>query len=224
VHKARPLAVLFDLDGTLVDTIPFILASVRHAFEGYGPAPSDAAWIAGIGTPLRDQLASFARRPEDVDPLFERYRAYWRAEHDRRTRCFPGGLEVVRQLAGAGHPLAVVTAKLEEGAWRTLKHTGLAPFMGAVIGADSCARAKPDPEPVRLALERLGRAPGEALMVGDSSHDLVAGRRAGVRTAAALWGACDRATLEAAAPDHLLESVLEVPALVEALGAVPGGA
>ncbi|WP_242393881.1 HAD family hydrolase [Anaeromyxobacter oryzisoli] len=212
----RPIAVLFDLDGTLVDTVPFILAAVRHAFDGYGSCPSDAQWIAGIGTPLRTQLAGFARRAEDVDVLFRRYRAYWLAEHDRMTRCFPGALELVAGLAARGHPLGVVTAKVEEGAWRTLRHTGLDRYMGAVIGADSCPRAKPDPEPVRLALARLGRAPEEALMIGDSPHDLVAGRRAGVRTVAALWGACSAEALAAAEPDHLAAALGELAALVHA--------
>jgi pyrophosphatase PpaX len=215
VSAPRPIAVLFDLDGTLVDTVPFILAAVRHAFEGYGSCPSDAQWIAGIGTPLRTQLAGFARRTEDVDVLLGRYRAYWLAEHDRLTRCFPGALELVAGLAARGHPLGVVTAKVEEGAWRTLRHTGLDRYMGAVIGADSCPRAKPDPEPVRLALTRLGRAPEEALMIGDSPHDLVAGRRAGVRTVAALWGACSAEALAAAEPDHRAADLGELAALVD---------
>src|SRR5574337_232578 len=144
------MAVLFDLDGTLVDTVPFILEAVRHAFAGYGTCPTDAEWIAGIGTPLRTQLASFARRPADVEPLFERYRAYWIEHHDARTRPFPGALDVVAALAAAGHPIGVVTAKIEQGAFRTLRHTGLLQHVQAVVGADSCANAKPHPEPVLL--------------------------------------------------------------------------
>jgi len=209
-----PIAVLFDLDGTLVDTIPFILASVRHAFEGYGRCPTDAEWIAGIGTPLRDQLASFAREPADVDRLFDRYRGFWTAEHDARTRAFPGAAEVVAGLAAAGHPLGVVTAKLEAGALRTLRHVGLLPHIQAVVGADSAPRAKPFPDPVLMALERLGRAPGEALLVGDSTHDLAAARAAGVFAVAATWGACDRAVLAAQVPDAWVDDVREVLPLV----------
>jgi pyrophosphatase PpaX len=211
------MAILFDLDGTLVDTVPFILAAVRHAFDGYGACPTEAEWIAGIGTPLRTQLAGFARRAEDVPALTDRYRAFWLAEHDRMTRCFPGALEVVASLAARGHPLGVVTAKVEEGAWRTLRHTRLDRYMGAVVGADSCPRAKPDPEPVRLALSRLDREPREAILVGDSPHDLAAGRGAGVATVAALWGACAEDALVAAGPDHRLAAIGELPALVEAL-------
>jgi pyrophosphatase PpaX len=209
-----PIAVLFDLDGTLVDTIPFILASVRHAFLGYGSCPTDVEWLAGIGTPLREQLAAFAREPGDVDRLFERYRRFWRAEHDARTRAFPGAVELVAGLARAGHPIGIVTAKLEEGALRTLRHVGLLPYLGAVVGADGAARAKPHPDPVEVALHRLGRPPGRAVLVGDSVHDVISARAAGVHAIAALWGAADRAALEAARPDAWAESLSEIPAMV----------
>jgi pyrophosphatase PpaX len=209
--------VLFDLDGTLVDTVPFILAAVRHAFEGYGTCPTDREWIAGIGTPLRTQLASFARAPEDVEALFQRYRAYWLARHDVETRCFPGALEVVAELSRRGHPLAIVTAKIEQGAFRTLRHTGLLPYVQAVVGADSCAHAKPHPEPVLLALSRLGYPPSGAVLVGDSPHDVAAAKAAGCRAAAALWGACTREALAAAGADFFLSDVREVPALVAQL-------
>jgi pyrophosphatase PpaX len=212
----RPIAILFDLDGTLVDTVPFILAAVRHAFEGYGTCPSDAEWIAGIGTPLRAQLASFARRAEDVEPLLARYRAYWIEHHDRMTRLFPGALEAVVALASRGHPLGVVTAKTEEGALRTLRHTALLEHLGAVVGADTCARCKPDPEPVHVALARLERTPAEAVLVGDSVHDIAAARAAGVRAVAVTWGACDRATLAAAGADAFLDELAALPALVAA--------
>ncbi len=215
--RASPIAVLFDLDGTLVDTIPFILAAVRHAFEGYGRRPTDAEWIAGIGTPLRAQLAAFARRPEDVQPLFDRYRGYWIEHHDRETRCFPGALAVVEELSRAGHPSGIVTAKTEEGAYRTLRHTGLLRFVQAVVGADSCANAKPHPEPVLLALARLGYPPSEAVLVGDSPHDVAAAKAAGAIAVAALWGACGREALAGAGADHFLASVADVPALVRSL-------
>ena len=213
----RPIAVLFDLDGTLVDTIPFILAAMRHAFEGYGRTPTDAEWIAGIGTPLRAQLEGLALRPEDVEPLFQRYREYWREHHDGETRCFPGALDVVAGLTARGHPVGIVTAKLESGAHRTLKLTGLAPHVQAVVGADSCANSKPHPEPVLLALERLGAQADRAILVGDSPHDVAAARAAGARAVAALWGACTREALAAAGADHFLADVREVPALVESL-------
>jgi pyrophosphatase PpaX len=215
---SRKLAILFDLDGTLVDTVPFILEGVRHAFEGAPRCPTDAEWIAGIGTPLRTQLAEFATGPEDVERLFERYRAFWLAHHDGKTRAFPGAVEVVRALAEAGHPIGVVTAKIESGALRTLRHTGLLPFVipAAIIGADSCANAKPHPEPVLLALARLDRRPEEALLLGDSPHDLAAARAAGAVAVGATWGAATRDALAAIA-DHLLDDLRALPALVEDL-------
>lgn len=216
----RPIAVLFDLDGTLLDTIPFILTSVRHAFEGYGRAPSDDEWIAGIGTPLRDQLAQFAERTEDVEPLFQRYRTFWLAHHDRYTRPFDGAVELVKALHAAGHPLGVVTAKIEVGAHRSLRHVGLDPFMGAVVAADSGVPAKPAPDGVWLAARRLDREPAETIFVGDSPHDIATGNAAGAVSVAALWGACTREQLAAASPRHFLSDVRELGPLV---GRLDGG-
>ncbi len=215
--RQRPIAVLFDLDGTLVDTVPFILAAARHAFEGYEACPTDAEWIAGIGTPLRTQIASFVRRPADVEPLFERYREYWLAHHDSETHCFPGALEIVAELGRRGHPIGIVTAKLEHGAQRTLTHTGLIAHVQAVVAADSCANSKPHPEPVLLALSRLGSAARDAILIGDSPHDVAAAKSAGALAVAALWGACDREVLAAAGPDYFLRDVRDVPALVESI-------
>jgi pyrophosphatase PpaX len=213
---ARKLAILLDLDGTLVDTVPFILASVRHAFDGR-PGPSAAEWIAGIGQPLRVQLARHARGPDDLDALVVRYRAHQRAHHDGLTRPFTGSVEAVRALAAAGHAIAVVTGKLAEPAARTLAHVGLAQLVDALVAADSCPRHKPDPEPVLLALSRLGVEPADAVFVGDSPIDVAAGRSAGVATAAAMWGAPDRAALLGAAPAHALAAPAELVALAARL-------
>jgi pyrophosphatase PpaX len=210
--------VLFDLDGTLVDTVPFILAAVRHAFEGQPRSPTDAEWIAGIGTPLRDQLLQFAASPDLAEPLFQRYRTYWLEHHDAATRLFPGAGELVRSLRAAGHPIGVVTAKTEAGAERTLRHVGLRDQLDIIVAADTVARSKPDPMPVRFALSKLDRAPGEAVMIGDSPHDLASGRGAGTATIGVCWGAATREVLSPLA-DHLVSAMAELAPLVARLQA-----
>jgi pyrophosphatase PpaX len=221
-RAGRRIAVLLDLDGTLVDTVPFILSAVRHAFEGRDRRPTDAEWIAGIGTPLRDQLRDFASAEAEVEPLFDRYRAYWLAHHDARTRLFPGAGEALRTLKAAGHPLAVITAKNEQGAERTLRHVGVRGLMDVVVAADTVARCKPDPMPIVHALTLLERRPDEAVMIGDSNHDLAAGRSAGTVTVGVLWGAASREVLAPLA-DHLLERMDGLVPLVERLQASQGG-
>jgi len=209
------------MDGTLVDTVPFILACVHHTFEGYGSGPADSEWVAGIGTPLLDQLGSFARRAEDVAPLLERYRTYWRANHDRLTHCFPGARETVALLARAGHRMGIVTAKTESSARRTLVHTGLAEHMGTVVGADSCPRCKPFPDPVLLAMERLGAAPDRTVLLGDSVHDVAAAVAAGVTALAAAWGAAPGEALRAAGAARVLSDIRDLPGVLAAVEAAP---
>jgi pyrophosphatase PpaX len=98
--------------------------------------------------------------------------------------------------------LGIVTSKLRAGALRGLARVGMADWFDVVIGADDVERHKPDPQPVERALARLGATPDATVFVGDSPHDLVAGRAAGVHTAAVLWGPFPRATLEACEPDY----------------------
>jgi pyrophosphatase PpaX len=107
----RPLAVLFDLDGTLIDTIDLLLACARHTFEGRTPAPTDDEWIAGIGTPLRKQFAAYTSSDEEIEALTQRYRAYQREHHDHLTTAFPGVLETLDELERRGHPMGIVTSK-----------------------------------------------------------------------------------------------------------------
>jgi pyrophosphatase PpaX len=212
----RPLAVLFDLDGTLVDTIELLLGSVRHAFRGRdGRIPTEAEWIAGIGTPLVSQLRPFAADDADLARLVEGYRSFQLEHHDWMTRCYDCAVEVVRTLRERGHPTGVVTSKTDSIARRSLAHVGLLPLMDVVVGCDMTARHKPDPEPVRLALSTLGYAPGEALFVGDSPHDVASGNAAGVTTVAALWGPFSRAVLEEARPTYLISRMEELEAIVE---------
>jgi len=215
---SRPLAILFDLDGTLVDTIELLLSSVRHAFRHRTErVPTRAEWVAGIGTPLAVQLRPYAANDDELAELVAGYRAYQLEHHDRLTSCYDGVLDTVVALRERGHPTAVVTSKADAIARRTLAHVGLAPYMDTVVGCDACSRHKPDPEPGFLALARLGYDPGEAIFVGDSPHDMGSGRAAGVTTVAALWGPFTREMLAPSAPDHYLERITDLPALVTRL-------
>lgn len=212
-----PLAVLFDLDGTLVDSIDLLVASMEYAFADRTRRPPVDEWIQAIGTPLDAMLARWAEGSDDVQLLRARYREFQVANHDAMTQAYPGAVEAVRQLHAAGHPLAIVTSKLEAGARRSLRHVGIEDCFAAVVGIDATARHKPDPEPVRFALAQLGATPDRAIFIGDSTHDMRAGRSAGVRTGAALWGPYTRSLLEPTEPSHWLSQVGEVLPLVEAL-------
>jgi pyrophosphatase PpaX len=210
----QPFAVLFDLDGTLVDSIGLLVASMEFAFDGRTHRPPVDEWVAMIGTPLDAMLAHWADDADDVQALRARYREFQFANHDAMTHAYPGTVDTVRALHAAGYPLAVVTSKLEVGARRSLKFVGIEECFRAVVGIDHTERHKPEPEPVWHALSLLGVAAERAVFIGDSTHDMHAGRAAGVVTAAALWGPYSRAQLVSASPAHWLDEMREVLPLV----------
>ena len=200
-----PKTYLFDLDGTLLDSIALILASFHHTRRvHYGDALPDSTWLAGIGRTLWDVFADMADDAAQVDAMVATYRAHNLANHDAMVRPYPGVVEVVEALAARGARMAIVTSKVRVGAERGLTHLGLLERFPVRVCADDVVRGKPDPEPVRRALSALGSAPEDAVFVGDSPHDMEAGQRAGVATAAALWGPFERTVLEAHRPTRWL--------------------
>ena len=213
--SARPdYAVLFDLDGTLVDSIGLLVASMEYAFEGRARRPSVPEWTAMIGTPLDAMLGVWAEDDRDVERLRARYREHQLEHHDRMVSAYPGTVDAVRALHADGVALAVVTSKMEAGARRALRLIGVESCFTAVVGIEATTRHKPEPEPVLHALERLGMPATRAVFVGDSTHDMHAGAAAGVTTAAALWGPYSREQLEPSRPAHWLASMREVTPLV----------
>lgn len=213
-------AILFDLDGTLLDSIDLILQSARHAFLGrQGPVPTDAEWLSRVGTPLSAAFKRYAKDDADVDALIAKYREFQLPNHDRLVRAYDGVVDTVRTLHEARHPMAIVTSKTETLARRGLDIVGLGSFFELIVGCDTCEFHKPDPRPVLLALERLRIAPGLAVFVGDSVFDMEAGNAAGVTTVAALWGPFSRAELEVTEPGHYLDRVVDLPALLKGLSA-----
>jgi len=208
--------ILFDLDGTLIDSIELILNSARFAFQKLErDVPPDEEWLAGVGIPLFTMFRRYARDEADCAALIAAYREYQLVHHDRLTRCYDQVVETVDLLKRRGHDIGIVTSKSEALAMRGLAHVGLARHMDTIVGCDSSTRHKPDPEPVRIALHRLDTSPEDAIFVGDSVHDLFAGNAAGVHTAAALWGAFKRADLEPGEPNAWLESVSDLVTLLD---------
>lgn len=202
---------LFDLDGTLLDSIELILKSFHHTARVHGrPERSDAHWLAGIGTPLRVQLSEMASSDEELDALLETYREYNLEHHDAMAKPYPGIIEVVRTLHRKEAKLALVTSKLSRGATRGLRLLGLEAEFLVRVCADDVVQGKPHPEPVLKALSALDALPSDAILIGDSDHDIQAGRRAGVETAAVSWGPFAREALEAAGPSHWIESPEEL--------------
>lgn len=214
---SRP-ALLFDLDGTLIDSIGLLLECMQFAFTGRDRVPTTAQWVAGIGTPLRAQLAEWCEGEADVEAMVGRYRDYQDLHLERLTTPFPHVLDTIAWAREAGHPTAIVTSKGKGMTKRSLDHVGLGSAFDAVVTFEETTRHKPLPDPVFLALERLGASPDSALFVGDSPHDMHAGRAAGVQTAAALWGPFSRDELATAHPTYWLTGFDELRQLIPRLG------
>ena len=210
--------VLFDLDGTLADTVELILMSYRHTMEVHlGEAPPDARWLETIGMPLPVQLADFARSEDERLEMRDTYVRFQREVHDDLVRAFPGASRALDRLRGRDVRLGVVTSKASGIAQRTMEVCGLWDRVDLVVGGDQVSQGKPDPEPVRAALDGLGLTrPEEVVFVGDSPFDLRAGRAAGTRTAAVAWGPHEREVLDAERPDYFVRDFEELLSLTPA--------
>jgi pyrophosphatase PpaX len=205
---------LFDLDGTLIDSIELILRSYRHTMRLHrGREPSDDVWMQGLGTPLWVQFRHFTEDPAEIDAMVATYRAYNLAHHDELVRPYAGVVEAVLALRDHGKTLGLVTSKMRSGAVRGLRVAGLEDAFQVIVGADEVTHPKPHAEPVLTALERLGAPASGTVFIGDSRHDIECGQAAGVKTAAVLWGPFDRAHLEDLRPDYWLETPADLTLL-----------
>ena len=208
-----PPALLFDLDGTLVDTIGLILGSARHAFADFdGHRPSDEEWRALIGRPLSVSLRMFTEDDESAERLFKRYREYQLQHHDTMVSAYDGMLGALRDWSAAGHPLAVVTSKSDWLARKGLELVGMSALFPVLVGCDTCENHKPHPEPVERALAQLGEAPANAIFVGDSPHDVESGNAAGVYTIGVSWGAFTSEAMRASGANVVVDSIGELRA------------
>ena len=204
--------LLFDLDGTLIDTIDMIMASARYATATVlGEALPDEVLMHNIGVPLVAQMEEYA--PGRSAELLAVYREHNARVHDEMIREFPGVEEALRELSECGYRMGIVTSKSRPVAQRGLDHFGLGELFEVLVGYEDTEIHKPEPCPVLEAASRLGVSAVRCLYCGDSPHDMAAGIAAGAVTAAAKWGPFAERVLEPG-PDYALETLADLTDLL----------
>ncbi len=225
--QGRPLAaVLFDLDGTLLDTAADITLALNRTLADHGWHPvaeSEARRMIGRGSPtlIRRAAEAQGRQLDEalsaamVERFFDHYgRLQELGEYAAQP--YPGVADVLRQLHGGGLRTAVVTNKQHRFAQELLQRLGLRGWIDLVVGGDTCERRKPDPQPLQYACERLAVPVQRALMVGDSANDLQAGRAAGMPVICVTYGYNEGMDPRSLRCDALIDSFDELPELLEA--------
>jgi len=187
--------ILFDLDGTLIDSTEAILDSFRRSFaELGGRYPGDEEVKALVGHPLTEMYRSYGVPEERVAEYVECYKAHYRRVHTLKTVLLPGAREAVELAASFARP-GVVTTKTGKYSRELLEHFGLMGCFEVLIGSEDVRRHKPHPEPLLTALERMGGHTEHAWMIGDTCLDMEAARAAGVRPAGVCCGYGSEAAL-----------------------------
>lgn len=190
--------IVFDLDGTLVDTAPDLIASLNHTIAAASLTPvgyDDLTHLVGHGARAMIQRA-FALRgaplePDALQPLLDRFIEHYGAHMPGDSRPFPGLVEALDRLSAAGYRLAVCTNKMEGLARRLIDTLGMTGHFAAISGGDTFPMRKPDPRHLTETIALAGGDPARALMVGDSINDILAARNAGIACLAVPFGYSD---------------------------------
>lgn len=218
-------ALLFDLDGTLVDSSPDLWRAMNHVLEqrGYPLLEHDEVrHLVGDGARflLARGFGGVKATPPapGADPAFETAVALFLefyGEHlTDHSRPYPGVMETLEQLRREGYKLAVVTNKPEHLSIKMLNNLGMMELFGAVVGGDTLPRRKPDPDPLLLAMDRLGVNPAGTVMVGDSKNDVLGARHAGCPVVAVTFGYCQGREVAALNPDRMVDRFSDLADLV----------
>jgi pyrophosphatase PpaX len=205
--------ILFDLDGTVVDTVVLIRESHRYAVRTVlGDEFTDERLVAGVGKPLLEQMHAFS--PEHAEELYRVYREWNHAHTAELIAAYEGITELLESLTGAGRQLGLVTSKSRDAVDLAFRSLPVARYFDIVVTADDSSRHKPHPEPLELALQRLGRTGEACCYVGDSPFDIQAGKAARLATIGVTWGFFGRGDLEAVAPDLICDTAAELGELL----------
>ncbi|MEZ4389106.1 MAG: HAD-IA family hydrolase [Candidatus Krumholzibacteriia bacterium] len=225
--SSAPVGILFDLDGTLVDSRADLAAAANAVRRAWGRPPLSDPVVAGyVGDGARALLTRVLTHVDDpasppaspgaevLDRAYEVFREHYAAHLLDRTVLYPGIADLLAALAGRS--LLVVTNKPREFTLPILAGLGVLDRFAAVVAGDDVVRRKPNPDHLRAAIEAVGLPVGSCVMVGDSPNDVVAARKLGMASVAVTWGLVAAATLRAAGPDQVATTV---PELADALQA-----
>ncbi|MFC7371034.1 pyrophosphatase PpaX [Fictibacillus iocasae] len=201
--------VLFDLDGTLINTNELIIASFLYTLDKFFPEQYNREHVLPLmGMPLVETMEHFSK--DQVQELVDVYREHNIANHDDLVEEFEGVFETVEELYKKGYKLGIVTTKMRNTVEMGLKLVGLDKFFSTVVTLDDVERAKPDPEPVQKALVLLQSPPEKAIMVGDSKYDILSGKNAGTKTAGVSWTIRGQEYLQQFEPDVMLDHMTDL--------------
>ncbi|SCN25188.1 Pyrophosphatase PpaX [Clostridium sp. N3C] len=207
-------AVLFDLDGTLINTNKLILESFKYTFRTQlNMEMEDDKIVRFFGEPLRKSLSSVD--PDNVDKLADAFHQFNSENHDLLAEQYEGTIETLQALKERGIKLAVVTSKRKVMTERSLKLIKIYDIMDVIITPEDTDKHKPDGEPALLACERLGVAPEEALMVGDSIYDVKCGKNAGSKTCIVTYSCFSMEDLLKENPDYVIDKLWQLVDIIE---------
>jgi pyrophosphatase PpaX len=203
--------ILFDLDGTLLDTRELILSSYRYATRKVlGKRLPDELILPYIGIPLIYQMRKLA--PEHAEELMLVYREHNARVHDELIRYFEGTRETLEELQSEGRQLAVVTSKRNEPAMKGLECFGLEGYFQLIVGSEDTTKHKPDPAPLLFATKQLDVPLASCVYVGDSPYDMQAARAAGITAIGALWGMFSHEDLTQGGAQYEIPRITALPA------------
>ncbi|WP_017153392.1 pyrophosphatase PpaX [Bacillus bingmayongensis] len=201
--------VLFDLDGTLINTNELIISSFLHTLNKYYPNQYKREDVLPfIGPSLHETFSSIDA--SKVEEMITCYRQFNHDHHDELVEEYETVYETVQELKKQGYKIGIVTTKARQTVEMGLQLSKLNEFFDVVVTIDDVEHVKPHPEPIQKALELLNAKPEETLMVGDNHHDIVGGQNAGTKTAAVAWTIKGRAYLESYKPDYVLDKMSDL--------------
>lgn len=207
-------ALLFDLDGTLIDTNELIIDTFLHVLGEKFPGKYDReAVIPFLGPSLEDTFSSVDST--QMDELTASYKAWNEKMHDEMVVGFEGVAETLHLLKEKGYKLAIVSTKRRVMIEKGLNIIQCQHLFDTIVGLEDVKNTKPDPESLELALQRLGIAKENALMIGDNYHDIVGGQNASVDTAAVAWSIKGEDFLATFHPTYMLHHITDLLAIVE---------